>query len=165
MGRYLRRLSRQAGEKSGETSAGDVDERLAELRRLAVESTDLAEPMRFFHDELVTLDAFMALGGPGEYPTLEEMLRKVTQRTLPEFQVSSFSMQHLPERALWHGAGYSERGGIVIFLYFDDLGLGLAHVLLTLTADQNHFLRFHGVPLALAPFGPLRPDRGERGQA
>jgi hypothetical protein len=165
MGRYLRRLSRQAGEKSVETRAGDVGAALVELRRLAVESSDIAEPMRFFHDELVPLDAFMALGGPGEYPMLEEMLRKATQRTLPEFHVSSFSMQHLPEHALWHGAGYSEHGGILMFIYFDDLGLGLAHVLLTLTTDQNHFLRFRGVPSDLAAFGPLRPGRGERGQA
>ena len=37
MGRYLRRLSRQAGEKSGETRAGNVGEGLVKLRRVPLD--------------------------------------------------------------------------------------------------------------------------------
>lgn len=126
---------------------GTFDGHIQELRRLTIESRDLSVPVEYFHDQVVVLDEFVSQSDQGEHPLLEEMLRAAARRAIPDFEIQSFTLLQLTEHRLWHGAGHGTSGGLAVFLYFEDEGVGVAQIMASPSNPQTHFVRFTGVPL------------------
>jgi hypothetical protein len=138
-----------------------IRDRIDKLRRLTIESREIAEAVQCFHDELVALEPFMALGHVAHDPLLEEIVRKVTRAAVSPFDATSLRMTHIAEPGFWHGVACSAQGGLAVFFYFEEPGMGIAHVLPSLSASREHFLRFRGIRLDR----PMRPGPGRWGQA
>jgi hypothetical protein len=130
-----------------------ISERVAELRRLTVESRELAVPVQYFHEELVALAAFTESGVSAEHPMLEEIVEQAIERA--GFDMDTiFMLIRVPGHGLWHGAANFKDEGFAVFFYFDELDVGIAQVVTTLDEDEQHYLRFTCVPIdSLAPVG------------
>jgi hypothetical protein len=138
-----------------------IRDRIDTLRRLTMEGREIAEAVQCFHDQLVALEPFLALGHVAHDPLLEEIVQRVARAAGPPFDTASLRMTHVAEHGFWHGAACSVQGGLAVFFYFEELGVGIAHVLPSLCAGREHLLRFRGMKRYRA-----MPDTpGRRGQA
>ena len=155
MGRYLRRLIRNAG-RDPVKMAELISERIAELRRLTVESRELAVPVQYFHEELVALPAFTESGVSAEHPMLEEIVEQALRRAGVDMD-TIFMLIRVPGHGLWHGAANFKGDGFAVFFYFDELDVGIAQVVTALDEDEQHYLRFTCIPIdSPAPVGAAR---------
>lgn len=136
-------MNRGRAASAGAPSAEELAARVAELKRLAVENDDLRASVDYFHGQLAMVEAFMKLGQVGRDAPIQRLVERATARAVPSFELRSFMAVHVPDHRLWHGFAQGPGRGSVVFFYFDDISLGVAHVVAS-TGTHNHYVRFSG---------------------
>jgi hypothetical protein len=110
-------------------------------------ATNFSDVQTYFLDHFGEDPAFMALGEATTHPLIEATLAAVVEqlfgKTVP---VDNLRLVRLPEQQFIHG-GFTARGRIGSVFYFEDIHLGLATLIWTLTPAETKFVRFSGRPL------------------
>ena len=117
------------------------------LRQSVKSASDLEEPWNLFHDELAMSAEFMTMGAPKASGVLLDVIAKAASNVLGEpgtaVRVASI---HLKKQRMWHGC-CSLAGRPIVWFYFEDLEIGLAGILSSLTGGKVDLIRFTCVKL------------------
>jgi len=120
-----------------------------EALRASVETaTDLEEPWALFRDRLASSSSFMAKGVPKKSSALLEMIATTFGKALG-VSAAPVGMKsiYVKQDRLWHGM-CSLGGRPTVYFYFEDLELGLAGVMSSLTGGRVELIRFRRVVLS-----------------
>lgn len=124
---------------------------LEALKRMLVESNEFAAVWNKFMADFGDRREFMELGEPARSPLVESAVRQSVVHVLgPEAEVTGVLLLRLPEHHFWHGAVLLP-GRMGNVLYFDDLGVGLLVLVMSMAGD-NRIIRF----TARTPEGELQ---------
>lgn len=117
------------------------------LRQSVKTATDLSVPWELFHDRLASSSEFMAMGAPSKSTTVLKMLATTASKALgASLTAVGMTSLHLKKQRLWHG--FCTLGGRpTVYFYFDDLEIGLAGVMDSLTGGRVELIRFTCVAL------------------
>ena len=117
------------------------------LRQSVKTASDLSVPWDLFHDRLASSSEFMALGAPSKSTTVLKMLATTASKALgASLTAVGMTSLHLKKERLWHG--FCTLGGRpTVYFYFDDLEIGLAGVMDSLTGGRVELIRFTCVRL------------------
>ena len=128
--------------KSQQPERPHIDAKVSHLQTLLLTANDLAEVSDYFHDVLVSDDAFISTGTLSSNPRLIAALQAALERVVPEGKLGTPFMIRLQHQALCHG--YSTWGsGHVVFFYFEQLDLGFCSYTPSLCSPQVIFVRFN----------------------
>jgi len=133
-------LSRRLGKRRVQ-SEGTIALRIGELRRLVAEAPRLQDVGDYFHEHLVTDDAFMALSQPASHDTLLAMARGIVRTALAPGEEVDSRLLRVAGHALWHGMSLHSCGLMVEIIYFDDVKTCVI-VTADFTGARQHQLRF-----------------------
>jgi hypothetical protein len=125
--------------------------KLLRLRELLESDEPLREVSQYFHDRLVSDEAFMAAGTCQETPRIVAAVQAVLKSLAPGREPSQvFSIRLVAER---FSHGFLSWGrGVVIFAYFEELDLGFLSYALQLTDPNVTFARFAVSPVPAGAF-------------
>jgi hypothetical protein len=117
---------------------------LETLKQKLGSATDFGDVQSYFFDHFGEDPEFMALGEPATHPLIEATLATVsTQLFGKPVPVTGLRLVRLPEQQFIHG-GFTVRGRVGSVFYFEDVQIGLAALIWTLTPPETKFVRFSG---------------------
>lgn len=152
MASFTRKLRKAQWHRT--VTAGSVQERIAELRRLMVEAPHLAPIATHYLDALSQDPEFMKAGSR----RLNERLVSIARIALKSYFADTAALDqvlyHLAAEHLWHGAVLFRNGTLALVVYFDDVNCGIC-VALGPPEHTVHYFRF-SIPEEMA--GPIDPD-------
>jgi hypothetical protein len=115
--------------------------KITRLRELVLTAENLAEPSDYFHEALVTDDAFMAAGSTRNEPRLVEIVAGVLQALAPGGQPHRPMVLRLDAYGMCHGClGWGR--GLALFVYFDEPDVGVCSYQRDLLDPNVWFSRF-----------------------
>jgi len=119
-----------------------VDAKISQLRELLLIAKDLDQVSKYFHEVLVTDDAFITSGAHASNPRLLTALQAVLARVAPEGgKLGTPLIIRLQDQAMCHGHSTWGRGH-VLFFYFERLDLGFCSYSRSLSSVEVTFVRF-----------------------
>jgi hypothetical protein len=150
--------SRTAG--LGGAPPSELGRALDALRISLRRATDFMDPWVQFHDEVAMAPTLMEEGEHADNPNLLEVLAALSGKVFGQrAEPQNVLLMHVGEHGFWHGTC---RLGprMAVFFYFEELDMGLAGIVKSLTDTKVDLVRFS---LIQAP-GATGPSR-DRGQA
>jgi hypothetical protein len=120
---------------------------LETLKEKLGSATNFSDVQTYFLDHFGENPAFMSLGEPTSHPLIEATLGAVATELFGEpVPVTGLRLVRLADEQFIHG-GFTVRGRIGSVFYFEDIHVGLATLIWTLTPPETKFVRFSGRPL------------------
>jgi hypothetical protein len=135
----------------------NLRKKIARMRRLLVDATDLGDVHDYFHEALAGDPAFIRIGKRGRSPRLLGAVEAALRHVGASGPLSEpIVMLRVPKHGMWHGFACAG-GGIAIFLYFEDLDTGLCCYSGSLADPAMVLSRFALVELSRPALpGPVR---------
>ncbi len=119
----------------------DFGKTLTGLKLDLQRATDFSQPWERFHDEVAMVPAYSMAGTVEANPRIELALAMGAARVLGRrWPVKHTHLVHLAEHHFWHG--HCQIGPrTVICFFFDDIDIGLAGYLRSITDQQADLVR------------------------
>lgn len=115
---------------------------LETLKQKLIEATEFAPVWDYFMTHFGEQRAFMALGKRTRSPMLEAAIAQAAEEVFGAWvPVTNLLLVRLPEYQFMHGALVLE-GRFANVFYFEDLGMGLLTIILSMAGDNNRLVRF-----------------------
>lgn len=135
-------------------TAGTIEERIAELRRLMLEAPNFAQIVTHYLDALSQDRAFMAAGARRPNERLISIARIALKTYFEHTQPLDTVLYHLEREHLWHGAIVFRTGLLGLVVYFEDVNRGVC-VAVGAPGRIVHYFRF-SIPEEMVD--PIDPD-------
>jgi hypothetical protein len=114
--------------------------KLLKLRRMLVEEREPWDIANYFHDELITDDAFLLSGAPAAQPRLTVALEAALRSLSPGGKLLRPYIIRVPQLGMCHG--YVRWGsGQALFIYFEAPDVGLCSFAATPNSRNVSFAR------------------------
>lgn len=135
--------------------------RFEHLKQTLVEAKDFMVPWDMFHDHFASDPRFITFGQPATSERIEQCLESIARGTLGEaHRPRELRLIQISDYHFWHGA--CQLGPrVAIFFYFDDIEVGLAGLMRTLTDPHVTLARLTSVELD--PRAPALPGQARLG--